>query len=122
MNSATNHEDFVTALALLTSNKGDQLLDLLKAQPDIATASAENTENTLLHHAAELGRVDIIHFLLACPHVQPWQRNARHQNAAHVACEYKQPEIALLILDAIASARGQLPFPTARGREKAYLF
>ena len=77
----------------------------------------ESKKWTLLHYAADAGRVGFCRLLVE-KGAKPGVRDARGQNAAHVAFAKSETECASTILDAIGEIRG----PPSNYKSEAWYF
>jgi len=104
---ASPPETLEDALAYLASADPRDALFLaagLKARPKMAT-EVDATGDTLLHHAAALGDLDVVAAVLACPRCKPGARNERGENAGHVAQALSHTSCVDAIYAAIGEAR-----------------
>jgi hypothetical protein len=82
----------------------DFLSNAIELNPELAKEVEADTNSTLLHYSAQIGRDDFV-ILLISGGASPGARNSRGENAAHIAFSKGYSNCASTLLDAIEAER-----------------
>ncbi len=104
-NESVDIIDYASAVAHLSDqNSSDVLFASTISKLKTLTQEKDERGSTLLHVAAEFGRLEACISLINNG-ARPGLRNTQGENAAHVACRFSQTHCAVLLLEAIDEAR-----------------